>query len=104
HPATRTFQALRIAVNRELDNLKAFMDRLPECLGPRGRVCIISYHSLEDRIVKHALKRLAQTRIVEIVTRKPIRPTAEEVGLNPRARSAKLRVAQKAETPPEPRP
>lgn len=92
HPATRTFQALRIAVNRELDNLKLALDVLPECLNPGGRLCIISFHSLEDRLVKFAFK--GNTRLVPL-TKKPLTARPEEIELNPRARSAKLRIAQR---------
>lgn len=92
HPATRTFQALRIAVNEELNNLQTFLDQCPDLLHPRGRLCIISFHSLEDRIVKDHFRRWASFRIL---TPKPLVPSSEEVFLNPRARSAKLRVAEK---------
>lgn len=93
HPATRIFQALRVFVNRELENLATFMNSIPACLGKDGRVCIISYHSLEDRIVKTGFRRMAENGSVEILTAKPIRPTAREIALNPRARSARMRVA-----------
>ncbi len=96
HPATRTFQALRIAVNKELDNLKLAMQRLPECLKPGGRLCIISFHSLEDRIVKHAIR---QDQRLEPLTKKPIMAAPEELEVNPRARSAKLRIARKKTDP-----
>jgi 16S rRNA (cytosine1402-N4)-methyltransferase len=92
HPATRTFQALRIAVNEELNNLQTFLDQCPDLLHPGGRLCIISFHSLEDRIVKDHFRRWASFRIL---TPKPVVPSSEEVFLNPRARSAKLRVAEK---------
>lgn len=92
HPATRTFQALRIAVNEELNNLQTFLDQCPDLLHPGGRLCIISFHSLEDRIVKDHFRRWASFRIL---TPKPLVPSSEEVFLNPRARSAKLRVAEK---------
>jgi 16S rRNA (cytosine1402-N4)-methyltransferase len=91
-PATRTFQALRIAVNAELDALKTALRRLPDCLKPGGRLAIISFHSLEDRLVKEAFRddpRLA------VVTRKPLQAGEDEVAINPRARSAKLRVAER---------
>ncbi|RIK78190.1 MAG: 16S rRNA (cytosine(1402)-N(4))-methyltransferase RsmH [Planctomycetota bacterium] len=91
-PATRTFQALRIAVNGELDALGVALRRLPSRLKPGGRIAIISFHSLEDRMVKEAFRNDA--RLV-VVTRKPVQAGAEEVGRNPRARSAKLRVAQR---------
>ncbi|RPI51387.1 MAG: 16S rRNA (cytosine(1402)-N(4))-methyltransferase RsmH [Deltaproteobacteria bacterium] len=91
HPATRTFQALRIAVNRELDNLKEALDSLPSCLRPEGRLCIISFHSLEDRLVKIAFKEDGR---LKPLTKKPLVPSPEEMQSNPRARSAKLRIAQ----------
>ena len=92
HPATRTFQALRIAVNAELEMLKTFLMHAPDWLLPGGRLVIISFHSLEDRIVKHAFR---QDDRLKIVTKKPVVATEEEVATNPRARSAKLRVAEK---------
>jgi 16S rRNA (cytosine1402-N4)-methyltransferase len=92
-PATRTFQALRIAVNGELDNLKLALRRLPDRLKPGGRLAIISFHSLEDRLVKEAFRD--DPRLVA-VTRKPLQAGEEEVNRNPRARSAKLRVAERA--------
>jgi len=91
HPATRTFQALRIAVNREMDNLKEALDSLPSCLRPEGRVCIISFHSLEDRLVKIAFR---EDNRLQPLTKKPLVPSPEEMRSNPRARSAKLRIAQ----------
>ena len=91
HPATRTFQALRIAVNREMDNLKEALDSLPSCLRPEGRVCIISFHSLEDRLVKIAFR---EDNRLQPLTKKPLVPSPEEMHSNPRARSAKLRIAQ----------
>ena len=91
-PATRTFQALRIAVNDELNGLKTAMDRLPKLLRPDGRIAVISFHSLEDRIVKHALRNDAT---LEVITKRPVRSNVEEIALNPRSRSARLRVARK---------
>ncbi len=90
HPATRTFQALRIAVNRELEVLETFLDKAPDWLVPGGRLAIISFHSLEDRIVKHAFRNDER---LEIITKKPLVAGDLEVQQNPRARSAKLRVA-----------
>ncbi len=92
HPATRTFQALRIAVNRELEHLEQALRVLPECLNPGGRLAVVSFHSLEDRLVKHALR---QDPRLEVLTRRVVRPGAEEVARNPRARSARLRVARR---------
>lgn len=92
-PATRTFQALRIAVNGELDALKIALRRLPDCLKPGGRLAIISFHSLEDRMVKQAFRD--DERLIA-VTRKPIEASDVEASRNPRARSAKLRVAERA--------
>ncbi len=92
HPATRTFQALRIAVNRELDNLKHALDVLPDCLCEGGRLCIISFHSLEDRLVKFAFRDDPR---LQPITKKPLTADEEEIKLNPRARSAKLRVAER---------
>lgn len=90
HVATRTFQALRIAVNRELDNLVRLLNDGPEVLKPGARFCVITFHSLEDRIVKQAFR---QDRRLRVLTRKPVEPGAEERALNPRARSARLRGA-----------
>jgi 16S rRNA (cytosine1402-N4)-methyltransferase len=110
HPATRTFQALRIAVNDELGQLERFLEPAIRSLKTGGRIAVISFHSLEDRIVKHTLRRLAgrctcppdfpvcrcnPQRVVEVLTRSPVRPDEEEIGRNPRARSARLRAAQK---------
>lgn len=94
HPATRTFQALRVAVNDELRSLEIALRRIPDCLRPRARMAVISFHSLEDRRVKEAFR--ADSRLEPLCT-KPIRPTAEEIARNPRARSAKLRVALRKE-------
>jgi 16S rRNA (cytosine1402-N4)-methyltransferase len=92
-PATRTFQALRIAVNDELTSLEQALARLPDCLRPGGRLAIISFHSLEDRLVKQAFRDDPR---YHVLTRKPIRPSEHEASDNPRSRSAKLRVAEKA--------
>ncbi len=95
HFATRTFQALRIAVNDELGNLSAALPEYVEMLQSGGRLAVITFHSLEDRIVKHFFKTAADQGKVEILTKKPLGPSEEEIASNPRARSAKLRVAQK---------
>jgi 16S rRNA (cytosine1402-N4)-methyltransferase len=95
HPATRTFQALRIFVNRELDDLRALLAAAPRILKPGGRVVVISFHSLEDRIVKDAFREAAKQGSLSVLTRKPLTATEEESDRNPRARSAKLRVAEK---------
>jgi 16S rRNA (cytosine1402-N4)-methyltransferase len=95
HPATKTFLALRIAVNRELEELGQFLDRAPATLAPGGRLVVLSYHSLEDRMVKQEFRRLASNGVVKVLTRKVVRPSEAEVRVNPRARSAKLRVAEK---------
>jgi 16S rRNA (cytosine1402-N4)-methyltransferase len=92
---SRVFQALRIAVNGELEQLEAFLDCVPDLLRPGGRVVIIAYHSLEDRIVKLAFRQHAAAGRLRVLTRKPLRPTAEELAHNVRARSAKLRAAEK---------
>ena len=94
HPARRTFQALRIAVNRELEELAASLPRAAGFLAPGGRVVAISYHSLEDRIVKRFLNDAPD---LEVLTKKPVRPSSAEAKWNPRARSAKLRAAEKRE-------
>ena len=91
-PATRTFQALRIAVNEELKWLSVAMDRLPKLLTPGGRIAIISFHSLEDRIVKQSF---ASNSELKIITKKPLQATEEELDINPRSRSAKLRIAER---------
>jgi 16S rRNA (cytosine1402-N4)-methyltransferase len=95
HPATRTFQALRIFVNRELDDLQALLKAPPRVLKPGGRVVIISFHSLEDRIVKDAFRDGIKNKYFRVLTKKPITATKEESDRNPRARSAKLRAAEK---------
>jgi 16S rRNA (cytosine1402-N4)-methyltransferase len=95
HPATRTFQALRIYVNRELDEIKALMEAAPKLLKPSGRLAVISFHSLEDRIVKDSLREGAQKRIWTILTKKPVTAGEDEMERNPRSRSAKLRAAER---------
>jgi len=110
HPATRTFQALRIAVNGELVQLEALIEDAVSLLRPAGRLAAISFHSLEDRAVKHTLRALAdrctcpreipicgcgRNDLIEVLTTKPVRPSADEVARNPRARSSKLRVAER---------
>lgn len=110
HPATKTFQALRIAVNNELYNLTAIIEEGIDLLAQKGRFCIISFHSLEDRIAKNQFRKLAKEhsydergfplrdikpRKIKIITKKPITPQPEEIRENPRARSAKMRVAEK---------
>ena len=110
HPATRTFQAIRIAVNQELEALERFLDEAVNFLNPGGRLCILSFHSLEDRIVKERFKALARgcncpphfpmcvcgkTPQVSILTKKPVRPGQAEVQANPMARSARLRAAER---------
>jgi 16S rRNA (cytosine1402-N4)-methyltransferase len=92
HPATRVFQALRIVVNDELKSLETFLDKAPNALVPGGRIAIISFHSLEDRPVKHGLRN---SPLLKVLTKKPIIAQEEEINKNPRSRSAKLRVAEK---------
>ena len=107
-PATRVFQALRIEVNQELAGLERFIDEAVNLLEADGRLVVISYHSLEDRIVKHGFRDLArgevdpvtgrtrsESQLIEVLTRKPVRPSEEEVAFNPRARSARLRAARR---------
>jgi 16S rRNA (cytosine1402-N4)-methyltransferase len=110
HPATRTFQALRIAVNDEIGQIERFLEPAIQSLSPGGRIAVISFHSLEDRIVKHTFRRLEgrcvcppdfpvcrcnPDRLVDVLTTSPIRPDDDEVAANPRARSARLRAAVK---------
>ena len=103
HPATKTFLALRIAVNREEEELEQFLSRTPATLSFGGRWVILSYHSLEDRRVKRAFLRMAQEGTFRNLTRKVIQPSTEEILANPRARSAKMRVAEKVESAETPR-
>jgi len=93
HVATKVFQALRIAVNEELANLGEILKKVPDHLKPKARICIISFHSLEDRIVK---RTLARTQELKVITKKPITPDDSEIRRNPRARSSRLRVAERA--------
>ena len=96
HPATKTFQALRIFVNRELDDLKALLEVAPRILKPGGRVVVISFHSLEDRIVKDAFREGSiKDKYFRVLTKKPVMASEEEQDQNPRARSAKLRAAER---------
>lgn len=110
HPATRVFMALRIAVNRELEMLSIFMENVADLLNPKARLCVLSFHSLEDRIVKHRLKALEkgcvcppdfpecvcnQKPVLRLLTKRVVRPSKEEIERNPMARSTKLRAAEK---------
>jgi len=110
HPATRTFQALRIAVNHELEGLAQFVEQVIDLLEPGGRFAVISFHSLEDRIMKRELRRLSgqcqcqhrtgvcscgARRAIELLTKRPVTPDEIEIEANPRARSAKLRACRK---------
>ena len=95
HPATRTFQALRIFVNRELDDLKALLEAAPRVLKPGGRLVVISFHSLEDRIVKDAMREGAKDKHFRLLTKKPVMASEDEINRNPRSRSAKMRAAEK---------
>jgi 16S rRNA (cytosine1402-N4)-methyltransferase len=95
HPATLVFQALRIAVNNELQELELGMQRGIDLLSPRGRIAVIAFHRLEDRIVKRTLRKASDQGQITLVTKKPIGPSREEIRNNPRSRSAKLRVGEK---------
>lgn len=108
HPATQTFQALRMEVNRELDELHGLLDESVELLEQDGHLVVISYHSLEDRIVKHTLRDLGtpdvepitgrprtETQVIEVLTKKPLRPSEREIAANPRSRSARMRAARR---------
>jgi 16S rRNA (cytosine1402-N4)-methyltransferase len=95
HPATRTFQALRIFVNRELDDLKVLMEAAPRVLKPAGRLVVISFHSLEDRIVKDAMRAGAKDMNFRLLTKKPVTASEDEIERNPRSRSAKMRAAER---------
>ena len=95
HPATKTFLALRIAVNREMEELGQFLSRVPATLSQQGRWVMLSYHSLEDRPVKQCFQKLAQDGVLKILTKKVIQASDAEIAANPRARSVKMRVAEK---------
>lgn len=95
HPATRTFQAIRIAVNKELESLSLAMDKCAGFLKEGGRIGVISFHSLEDRIVKNKFRELSKNGVMSLVTKKPLRPSEREVHTNPRARSARFRIAER---------
>jgi len=95
HPATKTFQAIRIFVNRELEDLKRLLDVAPRILKKGGRVVVISFHSLEDRIVKDALREGLNQGQYKVLTKKPVVATEQEIEINPRSRSAKLRAAER---------
>jgi len=95
HPATRTFQAVRIAVNRELETLENAIDKAITLLDKGARICVISFHSLEDRVVKWGFRKAASQDLIEIITPKPLTPKQTEIDSNPSSRSSKLRVAQR---------
>ena len=95
HPATRVFQALRIAVNQELENLSSALPDCTDILTKEGRIAVISFHSLEDRIVKQFFRKQQEEGIVRVINKKPLQPSREETRENPASRSAKLRAAQK---------
>ena len=95
HPATRTFQAVRIAVNRELETLETAINKAIVVLNKRARICVISFQSLEDRVVKWNFRRVASQNLIDLITPKPLTPTQSEIETNPSSRSSKLRVAQK---------
>jgi 16S rRNA (cytosine1402-N4)-methyltransferase len=94
-PATKTFMALRMAVNQEVENLSALLEQAPRLLSQGGRVAVISFHSTEDRMVKQAFRSAEQAGLFKVLTKKPITPTDEELARNPRSRSAKLRVGER---------
>ena len=95
HPATKTFQALRIAVNDELANVERGINAAIEVLNPRGRLVVISFHGLEDKVVKNIFKNKAKEGIIKFVTKSTIRPSWDEIKLNPRSRSAKMKIVEK---------
>ncbi len=94
-PATRTFMALRMAVNHEMENLDHLLEKAPNCLRSGGRIAVISFQSMEDRRVKQAFRSAEQTGLLRVLTRKPLTPTDDELAQNPRSRSSKLRAAEK---------
>ena len=96
HPATRTFMALRMAVNQELESLETFLSKALDVLAPGGRLVVLSFHSLEDRLVKHAFQAWKREGKAEVLTKKVVRPGEAELESNPRSRSAKLRAAEKS--------
>lgn len=93
HPATRTFLAFRIFINQELENLERVLKAVPEILKPTGRLAVIAFQSLEDRVVKKQLRQLSRIKAIKLLNKKPLQPTRDEIIQNPRARSAKLRAA-----------
>ena len=95
HPATKVFMALRIAVNNEIESLEAGLSKIIPFLKKKARLCVISFHSIEDRTVKNAFKELAKLDVFRVLTKKPVQPREEEIMNNPRARSAKLRAAER---------
>lgn len=95
HPATRTFQAVRIAVNRELEILETAIKKAVAVLRKKSRICVISFHSLEDRVIKHTFRALKAEGLIDIITAKPLTPIASEVATNPSSRSSKFRVAER---------
>lgn len=95
HPATKTFQALRIAVNQELSVLETFIEAAVDALKPGGRLAIITFHSLEDRVVKQYFRRFKDSDVATLIVKKPLVPSSNELATNPRARSAKLRILEK---------
>jgi len=97
HPATRTFQALRIRVNDELGEIRTLLQCAPSLLKPGGRLALISFHSLEDRLVKDSFREAARNKIFEVLTKKPVIAEEQEQMRNPRSRSAKMRVAERLE-------
>jgi 16S rRNA (cytosine1402-N4)-methyltransferase len=99
HPATRTFQALRIRVNNELGEIQSLLKSAPSLLKPGGRLVLISFHSLEDRLVKDAFRDAARDKVYEVLTKKPVVASEEEELRNPRSRSAKLRAAEQLRRP-----